>query len=121
MSWPQTDFTKHSVSFYENISGEPAEDDIPSIGDPKFVSVTEAGDLSDTDPMVSIRINSEARAYTPRILIRHEIVNGTLVRIPITVTDCPLYNSAIVFDRRFEGRVQILPHREAAQQRSGDV
>ena len=55
--------------------------------------------------MISIRINGDARAYPLRVLIWHEIVNDTVGGVPVTVTYCPLCNSAIVFDRRLDGRV----------------
>jgi len=41
------------------------------------------------------------RAPTPeQILVWHEIVNDNLGGVPITVSYCPLCNSALVFDRR---------------------
>ena len=46
------------------------------------------------------------RALTPlRILIWHEIVNDEVGGTPVTVTYCPLCNSAIVFDRRVPAHV----------------
>ena len=103
--WPKTDFSKHSVPFEEIISGGPPKDGIPSIDDPKFVPLAEATDLADTEPVITVKIGSDARAYPLRILIWHEIVNDTVGGTPVSVTYCPLCNSAIVFDRRLEGRV----------------
>jgi hypothetical protein len=40
-----------------------------------------------------------------RILIWHEIVNDTVGGVPVTVTYCPLCNSAVVFDRRLPPHV----------------
>ena len=104
-AWPKTDFSKHSVAFEEIMSGGPPKDGIPSIDDPKFVSLSEATDLAATEPVVSFRIGDDARAYPLRILIWHEIVNDTVGGVPVSVTYCPLCNSAIVFDRRVDGRV----------------
>ena len=38
-------------------------------------------------------------------MTRHEIVNDELAGVPVTVTYCPLCNSALVFDRRVGSRV----------------
>ncbi|MCC6179885.1 MAG: DUF3179 domain-containing protein [Chloroflexi bacterium] len=43
------------------------------------------------------------RAYPLQILIWHEIVNDTVGGRPVTVTFCPLCNTAIAFDRRLDG------------------
>ena len=45
------------------------------------------------------------RAYPLQILIWHEIVNDSVDGQPISVTYCPLCNSALVFDRRLGSRV----------------
>ena len=103
--WPKTDFSKHSVAFEEIMSGGPPKDGIPSIDDPKFVPLSEAKDLAATEPVVSFKIGDDARAYPLRILIWHEIVNDIVGGVPVSVTYCPLCNSAIVFDRRLDGRV----------------
>ena len=39
--WPETDFSRRSVSFEEIVSGGPPKDGIPAIDRPKFVSVDE--------------------------------------------------------------------------------
>ena len=103
--WPKTDFSKHSIAYGEILSGGPPKDGIPSIDNPKFVGVSDATDLSDTEPVIGVVVNGAARAYPLRVLTWHEIVNDTLGGVPITVTYCPLCNSGIVFDRRLDGRV----------------
>ena len=50
--------------------------------------------------MVSLEINGAARAYPLAILTWHEIVNDELGGVPVSVTFCPLCNSAVAFDRR---------------------
>jgi hypothetical protein len=104
LSWPKTNFSKHTVDFAEIISGGPPKDGIPSIDDPKFVTIGEAKDLPDTEPVISITVNGDARAYPLRVLIWHEIVNDTVGGMPVSVTYCPLCNSSIVFERRMDGR-----------------
>ena len=103
--WPNTDFSRHSVDLAEIMSGGPPKDGIPSIDDPRFVPVSEVTDLADTEPVIGVTVNGEARAYPLGILTRHEIVNDTIGGVPVTVTYCPLCNSSIVFDRRVDGRV----------------
>jgi hypothetical protein len=51
-----------------------------------------------------VRIGKAVRAYPEEILVWHEIVNDTLAGRPIAVTYCPLCNSALVYDRRLDGR-----------------
>jgi hypothetical protein len=102
--WPRTDFARHSVAYDEILSGGPSKDGIPAIDRPSFVPVTEDGSLASHEPVISVVIGGEARAYPLRIMIWHEIVNDTVGGTPIAVTWCPLCNSSVVFDRRVAGR-----------------
>ncbi|NKB60420.1 MAG: DUF3179 domain-containing protein [Alphaproteobacteria bacterium] len=103
--WPKTDFTKHSVAFEEILSGGPPKDGIPSVDNPKFVPVAKAQDLTDTEPVIGLTVNGVSKAYPLRILIWHEIVNDTIGGVPVSVTFCPLCNTAVVYDRRLDGKV----------------
>ncbi len=103
--WSRTDFTKHSVAFDEIFSGGPPKDGIPSIDNPKFVPVSEEKELTATDPVIGLIVNGVAKAYPVRILIWHEIVNDTIGGVPVSVTFCPLCNTAVVYDRRLDGKV----------------
>ena len=103
--WPKTDFSKHSVGFDEILSGGPPKDGIPAVDDPKFVPIAEEKELTDTDPVIGLMVNDEAKAYPLRILIWHEIVNDTVGGVPVSVTFCPLCNTAVVYDRRLDGKV----------------
>lgn len=105
MEWDKTDFSKHSVDYSEIMSGGPPKDGIPSIDNPKFVALANLKDIAGTEPVIGFSHKGDARAYPLRILIWHEIVNDTVGGLPVTVTYCPLCNSAIVFDRRLDGRV----------------
>ena len=100
----KTDFSKHSVPLDEISSGGPGKDGIPSIDFPRFNSVDKSF-YADTEPVVVVEVNGEAKAYPIEILIWHEIVNDTLGGVPVTVTFCPLCNTAIAFDRRLDGTV----------------
>ena len=102
----RTDFTNHVVPLDEIVSGGPPKDGIPAIDHPQFVSIADADAwLDDREPVVVLSRGGEAKAYPLQILMWHEIVNDEIVGIPITVTFCPLCNTALSFDRRFDGLV----------------
>ncbi len=102
----ETDFTRHSVPLSEFESGGPSKDGIPSIDEPKFVPPAEADEwLEAREPVIELVLEGEARAYPIQILIWHEIVNDDVGGTPVAVTFCPLCNTALVFDRRLDGRV----------------
>ena len=103
--WPKTNFDKRSVALDEIMSGGPPKDGIPAIDAPKFVDITNADDwVDDNEPVLSVALGQDARAYHLQVMIWHEIVNDTVANVPVSVTFCPLCNSCIVFDRRVGGR-----------------
>lgn len=101
-----TDGVKHSIPLNEILSGGPGKDGIPSIDDPRFVSVSEATFLNNDEPGLGLTVNGESRFYPYKILVWHEIVNDTIAGEPVLVTYCPLCATGIVFERRVDGEVQ---------------
>jgi hypothetical protein len=102
----RTDFTKASVNLGEFLAGGPPKDGIPSIDVPRYESIADARLwLSDRSPVISLVIGDVARAYPLAVLMWHEIVNDTLGGVPVVVTFCPLCNTALVFEREFDGLV----------------
>ncbi|PKP70680.1 MAG: hypothetical protein CVT82_05925 [Alphaproteobacteria bacterium HGW-Alphaproteobacteria-4] len=102
--WPATDFSRTSVNFSEILSGGPPKDGIPAIDAPAFQTLAELSTRpDDREPVISVELGGQARAYPVAILMWHEIVNDTFAGTPIAVTYCPLCNSGIVFDRRLGG------------------
>ncbi len=101
-----TNFCLHNVDYNEIISGGPPPDGIPPIDNPNFDSIAE-GDawLDDVQPVISLEINGDARAYPLAILTRHEIANDEVGGVPVAVTFCPLCNAGLVFDREVNGQV----------------
>ncbi|MEX2393677.1 MAG: DUF3179 domain-containing (seleno)protein, partial [Actinomycetota bacterium] len=88
------------VPLDEIVSGGPPPDGIPPIDRPKFVTVSQADDwLADTEPVILLDHRGDVRAYPLQILTWHEIVNDVVGGDPLTVTFCPLCNSAIAFER----------------------
>lgn len=101
-----TDFTRHTVSYREILSGGPPKDGIPALDEPRFVSVPSAGAwLRPQEPVVLIRSGGDAAIYPIQILMFHELVNDTVGEIPLTISFCPLCNTAIAFVRRVEGKL----------------
>ncbi|OED35441.1 hypothetical protein AB833_29885 [Chromatiales bacterium (ex Bugula neritina AB1)] len=101
--WPVTDFKNTSIDVSEILSGGPPKDGIPSIDSPKFISTAEASEwLAFNEPVISLDVGGEAKAYPLQILTWHEIVNDVIDDLPVTVTFCPLCNASIVFNRTIE-------------------
>ena len=97
----KTDFSLHTVAYDDFLSGGVPRDGIPPLDAPQFESIADADTwLEDVQPVVALEINGAARAYPLAILTWHEIANDTLGGVPVSVTFCPLCNSAVAFDRR---------------------
>jgi hypothetical protein len=100
----ETDFSKRAVPLNQFQSGGPGKDGIPPIDEPRFLAAAEVEFLEPQEPVIELVVRGEARAYPIQILIWHEIVNDVVRGVPVAVTFCPLCNTAIVFDRRLDGR-----------------
>ncbi|MDE0228324.1 MAG: DUF3179 domain-containing protein [Spirochaetaceae bacterium] len=102
----KTDFARHTVPYSDVLSGGPPKDGIPAIDRPDFVSVADAdGWLGELEPVVLVEAGGVAKAYPLQVLTWHEIVNDEVGGVPISVTFCPLCNTAIGFQRAFDGQV----------------
>lgn len=87
-------------------SGGPPPDGIPPIDDPVYAPISEIDFIdNDNEGVVVVEINGEVKAFPIQILIWHEIVNDEVGGVPVTVTYCPLCNSALVFERQFGERL----------------
>lgn len=86
------------------ISGGPPKDGIPSIDDPKFISVDEADSwIEDNELVLAIEYGGEKRVYPLQILVFHEIVNDIIDGDPILITYCPLCGSGIAYRGEIDG------------------
>ena len=102
----RTDFSRHTVSYREVLSGGPPKDGIPAIDNPRFVTVAEAAEwLGAQEPVVLVEAGGAAKAYPLQVLTWHEIVNDEVGGVPLSITFCPLCNTAIGFKREFDGQV----------------
>ncbi len=87
--------------------GGPPRDGIPSILDPKFISVEEADVLlEDDDDLLTFTVDGVTRAYPYRILNWHEICNDVIGDTHFAVTYCPLCGTGVIFNRRINGKVR---------------
>ncbi len=88
------------------VSGGPPPDGIPPIDNPNYAPISEVDFIADdNEGVIVVEINGETKAYPIQILIWHEIVNDEVGGVPVTVTYCPLCNSALVFERQFGDRL----------------
>lgn len=94
------DFPEPLVDPAEIRPGGPPPDGIPSIDEPRFETASEVDWLAGAEAVLALEAGGEARAYPLRIMIWHELVNDVVGGVPVTVSYCPLCNSAVAYDRR---------------------
>ena len=99
-----TDFNQKTVDLGEITFLLPRDRIVP-VDEPTFARASEApAYLSPREPVIALKINGDVRAYPLAILMWHEIANDVVGGVPVTVTFCPLCNTAITFDRRVNGQ-----------------
>lgn len=108
-----TDTSRRTIDLDELRPGGPGKDGIPALGLDGIAPRTTTADsasawLADREPVILVRRGEATRIYPVQILIWHEIANDTLGGAPLAVTFCPLCYSAVVLDRRVEGRAEPL-------------
>ncbi|MDT8392907.1 MAG: DUF3179 domain-containing protein [Bacteroidales bacterium] len=99
-------------------------DGIPPIDEPKFWDREKAENNYFThEPVVALEISGEAKAYPLSVLMYHEIVNDEAGSKKVTITYCPLCNTAVVYDRRleFEGVTYLLDFGVSGMLRNSDL
>ena len=98
------EFPDPLIPVEEIISGGPPPDGIPPIENPVFLPVAENLQILDpSEPVVALEIDGDARAYPIRAMVWHEIVNDVVGGVPVSVTYCPLCNSAVTYVRVING------------------
>lgn len=96
----------------------------PAIDYPAFIGKAEGlSSFFKHEPVISVAINGEAKAYPLNMLTMHEISNDSLGGIPILPTFCPLCNSSLVFDRRLthKGKEYLLDFEVSGMLRNSDM
>jgi len=95
---------KYLVDPSKILSGGPPKDGIPSIDNPKFVTVAEADEwIEDNELVLAIIYKHVKRVYPLQIMVWHEIVNDEIVGDPVLITYCPLCGSGIAFEGKIDG------------------
>ena len=100
----ETDGVKHLIPLDKIKGGGPPKDGIPSIDNPVFATVSDSQFMSDSDTVIGLDINGQAKAYPLFILVWHEIVNDNVGGSPVSVTYCPLCYTNQVFERVIDGQ-----------------
>ena len=90
------------VDLREIRSGGPPPDGIPPIDRPFFETASSIDWLDDSEAVVVLEMGAETRAYPVQVLTWHEIVNDTVDGEPVTVSYCPLCNSAVAYERTLD-------------------
>ncbi len=98
------DATRHTIPPSE-IQYNIPRNTIPALSRPHMIPAGLAGaTLQDSDRVLGVFLNGEARAYPIRILNWHELVNDEVGGVPVLVSWCPLCGSAVVYDPMVDGR-----------------
>jgi len=79
-------------------------DSIPAVNDPEFTPARDEVELGGEEPVITLSVAGEHRAYPVRYLIFHEVVNDLVGDTPIVVSFCPLCNSAVAHKRQLDGK-----------------
>lgn len=103
--FPKTDFETRIIELSEIGDDGNTRDSIPPVREPRYVHVDKINGIGSLEPVLSVNINGDFRAYPLRILLWHEIVNEEIGGVPVLISYCPLCNSGVVFDRRVEGQL----------------
>lgn len=96
----------------------------PTIDYPDFIRKEEGMDrFYEHEPVISVALQGEAKAYPLNMLTMHEISNDSLGGIPILATYCPLCNSSVVYDRRlkYKGKTVLFEFEVSGMLRNSDM
>ncbi|WP_460704499.1 DUF3179 domain-containing protein [Myceligenerans halotolerans] len=106
LDYPQNpDLPEPLIDLDHLASGGIPPDGIPAIDDPVFQPAGEVDWLDDDEPVLSLTVADETRAYPLQVMTWHEIVNDEVGGVPVAVTYCPLCNSGVAFERTVDGEV----------------
>ena len=87
----------------EIYDGGPGKDGIPSIDDPKFISVDQVDFLNNNDLVLGVKNGENIKVYPHSILNWHEITNDKVGDTHIAVTYCPLTGTGVGWNRKING------------------
>ena len=79
--------TRHIIPLNQIASGGVSRDQIPALFRPKFASAGQAGTLlRDSERVLGVFLDGQAKAYPVCILNYHELINDTVGRRPVLVS-----------------------------------
>ncbi|MFT6334122.1 MAG: hypothetical protein ACJATI_000854 [Halioglobus sp.] len=119
----ETDTTKHIIELSE-ISVAVPRQTFPTIDYPNFIGKAEGLEsFFEHEPVISVSIGGESKAYPLNMLTMHKISNDSLGGIPILPTFCPLCNASVVYDRRLThgGQEYVLEFEVSGMLRNSDM
>lgn len=96
---PATPHSEWLIDQNEVVDGGPGKDGIPSIDEPRFSPVQEAGFMQDERLVIAVSVNGELKIYPHQILDWHEVVNDTIGKQDIAITYCPLTGTGMAWNR----------------------
>lgn len=85
-------------SLPDHLLSSQSKDGIPALTNPRFIAADAAEYLLDTDLVLGVEVNGEARAYPHNLGWWHEIINDRIGDQAIAVTLCPLTSTGLVFN-----------------------
>jgi hypothetical protein len=86
------------------LNGGPGRDGIPSIDDPKFISVSEGNKvIGGSNLVLIVKEGRDIKIYPHFILDYHEIVNDFIGDKAVAITYCPLTGTAMCWSRTING------------------
>ncbi len=87
------------------VSGGRPPDGIRSIDEPRWLPPGDVDWLAPDESVLAVELDGVVHLYPIQIMLWHEIVNDVVGDTPVTVTYCPLCNSAVAVDRRLGDEV----------------
>ncbi|CAN5818568.1 DUF3179 domain-containing protein [soil metagenome] len=119
----KTDTLKKTVPLPEFTVAVP-KGAFPVMNHPKFVGAQPGQQVYfKHEPVITVTVNGQTKAYPLNILTVQEITNDTLGGVPILVTFCPLCNASVVYDRRLrhQGHERLLTFEVSGMLRHSDM
>lgn len=121
-SW-KTDTSKRNIDLSE-ITVVVPRNTFPRIDYPAFIGKHEGlKSFYKHEPVISVELNGEAKAYPLNMLTMHEISNDVIGGVPILPTYCPLCNSSVVYNRIviYKGKKKLLTFEVSGMLRNSDM
>ena len=92
------DGARANVRVEEVVWGGVKVDGIPALVNPKMLLASQAGYLTDREPVFGVSWNGDSRAYPLRILDWHEMANDVVGGLPVALAYCTLCGAGILYD-----------------------